>query len=256
MTEPAIALRGVSKSFPRGRLLAGGLKAFLLRRPAANEGPAEVLRDVSLEAAPGEVVGLVGRNGSGKSTLLRLIAGILRPTRGEIRVRGRICPFLEPTAGFHPELTGRENALLAAVVLGFTRREALRRIDEVVAFSELGDRIDQPIRTYSSGMLARIGFSVVAAADPEILLVDELSVGDAGFREKCLAKMREFKSRGVTMAYVSHAEDDVRRLCDRVVWLDRGAVRRVGPPDAILPEYLDAVRPPPSRRAQERPHVV
>ncbi len=256
MTDPAIALRGVSKVFPRRRPLGGGLKAFLLRRPAADETPAEALSEVSFEVAPGETVGLVGRNGAGKSTLLRVLAGIFRPTRGEVRVRGRVCPFLEPTAGFHAELTGRENALVAAVLLGLTRREALRRMDEVIDFSELGDRIDEPIRTYSTGMLARLGFSVVAAAGPEVLLADELSVGDAAFREKCAARLREFKSRGVATVYVSHSPDDVRRVCDRVVWLDRGAVRRIGTPDEVLAEYMESVRPAPSRPPQERPHVA
>lgn len=216
----------------------------------------EALREVSFAVAPGQTVGLVGRNGAGKSTLLRVVAGIFRPTRGEVRVRGRVCPFLEPTAGFHAELTGRENALVAAVLLGVTRREALQKMDELIDFSEPSDRIDEPIRTYSTGTLARLGFSVVAAVAPEFMPADELSVGDLAFREKGAAKLKEFKSRGVPMLIVSHSPDGVRRICGRVVWLDEGAVRGIGPPDDVLAEYLQSARAAAFRPSQEQPRVA
>jgi lipopolysaccharide transport system ATP-binding protein len=196
---------------------------------------------MSFEVARGETLGIIGRNGAGKSTLLGLIAGVLRPTRGRVTLRGRVSPLLELGGGFHPELTGRENIVLNGVLLGMTRKEVAQRSDEIIEFSELRDFIDQPIRTYSSGMLARLGFSVVAHLDPEIILLDEvLAVGDAVFQRKCIQKMLEFKKRGTTIVFVSHSAADVDLICDRVLWIENHTLKKSGPPAAILGEYMGA----------------
>ena len=179
--------------------------------------------DVTFTVKKGESIGFFGPNGSGKSTILGLIAGVLRPDKGTIRVNGRVAPLLELGAGFHPELTGRENIVLNSIFLGMTKREALSKIDAIIEFSGLHDFIDQPIRTYSSGMLARLGFSVAVHVEPEILLVDEiLAVGDQSFQQKCIDKMLSFKKSGVTIVLVSHSLEHIRRICDRVAKIENG----------------------------------
>ncbi len=183
------------------------------------------VRDVSFEIKRGESFGFMGPNGSGKSTILSLIAGVLKPDGGSILVNGRVAPLLELGAGFHHELTGRENIMLNSIILGMTKKEAEKKTEKIIEFSELGEFIDQPIRTYSSGMLARLGFSVAIHVEPEILLVDEiLAVGDENFQKKCLDKMLSFKKNGVTIVFVSHNIEQVEKICDRVARLDKGSI--------------------------------
>jgi lipopolysaccharide transport system ATP-binding protein len=187
----------------------------------------------------------MGRNGAGKSTLLALIAGVIRPTAGTLVVNGRVSPLLELGAGFHPELTGRDNVMLNGVLLGLRRAEVAARMDSIVDFAELADSIDEPVRTFSTGMTARLGFSVAAHLDPEILLIDEvLAVGDTAFQAKCVEKIREFRRRGVTIVFVSHELHHVRDLCDRaVVVADRGATFIGDVPTAIA--HYAALQPGP-----------
>jgi lipopolysaccharide transport system ATP-binding protein len=241
----AVRFEHVSKSYPVYSQILRGLKASILQAPETIRGLRKhrfmALNDVSFEIEQGEAVGLIGPNGSGKSTTLALMAGVLRPQAGTIDVRGRVCPLLELGAGFHHELTGRENIVLNGVLLGLTRREVLGRMDEIVAFSEMESFLDQPLRTYSSGMVARLGFSVAAHLDPEVLLIDEvLAVGDVHFQAKCRAKIAEFRSRNVTIVLVSHASDQIRRLCTRALWLDGGKIVAQGNPDSILTCYEGA----------------
>ena len=187
---------------------------------------------------------IIGPNGSGKSTTLGLIARVLKPSAGNIETWGRICPLLELGAGFHPALNGAENIHLNGVLLGLRRQVVRERFDAIVEFSELGDFIHRPIRTYSSGMLARLGFSVAAHLDPEILLIDEaLAVGDESFRKKCHAKLEEFRSRGVTIIIVSHDLDRVTELCDRAALLDHGRLVSIGDPQAVIDEYRAMLAP-------------
>jgi lipopolysaccharide transport system ATP-binding protein len=232
----------VSKGYPIYRHVLTGFKSALLSMPEAirsfRQEQRLVLEDVSFEIRHGETIGLIGSNGSGKSTTLALIAGVLFPQAGRIEVEGRICPLLELGAGFVFDLSGRENVILNGVLLGLTRREIIARLDEIIAFSELQQFMDQPLRTYSTGMIARLGFSIAVHLDPEVLLIDEiLSVGDLHFQLKCNDKIDEFKREQVTIVLVSHSIDQIQRLCDRVIWLAGGRVVGDGPPHLILPQY-------------------
>ncbi|MBC7106771.1 MAG: ABC transporter ATP-binding protein [Firmicutes bacterium] len=200
------------------------------------------LKGVSLRVPRGATVGLIGRNGSGKSTLLKIVSRILYPTRGRVRVRGRVSTLLELGAGFHPDFTGRENIYLNASILGLTRREINGRLEKIIEFAELGEFIDNPVRNYSSGMYMRLGFAVAVHVDPDILLIDEvLAVGDLPFQEKCLKKIREFKERGTTIVFVTHVPRQVAELCDHAVWLDRGEVRLQGPAAEVARAYAEFV---------------
>jgi lipopolysaccharide transport system ATP-binding protein len=244
MNEVMIRFENVSKSFPLYHHIIGGFKNFIFNLPASiaslKNTKFEAIRDISFEVKKGESFGIIGRNGAGKSTTLGLIAGVLKPTEGRVIVDGRISPLLELGAGFHPELTGRENILLNGILLGLTRKKVLAKLDEIIYFSELENFMDQPIRVYSSGMLAKLGFSVVAHLDPEILLIDEvLAVGDASFQNKCKNKMMEFKKKGVTIFFVSHSMTDVENICDRVLWIENHAMRMIGEPKAVTAAYLD-----------------
>jgi lipopolysaccharide transport system ATP-binding protein len=237
-----IRLERVTKSYPRYRHLTHGLKQTLLHLPqvlrSIRADRFQALNDVSLEVKAGEAVGLIGANGAGKSTMLSLIAGVLQPETGTVEVQGRVAPLLELGGGFHPELTGRENIMLNGVLLGLRRVELDARMDAIGAFSELGDFLEQPLRTYSSGMVARLAFAVAAHLDPDILLIDEiLAVGDQHFQVKCREKIAEFKERGVTIVLVSHALEDVRRLCHRAIWLEGGAIRAEGAPGPVIDAY-------------------
>jgi ABC-type polysaccharide/polyol phosphate transport system ATPase subunit len=181
---------------------------------------------------------LIGRNGAGKSTLLSIISRIYKPTSGQAIVNGRIAPLLELGAGFHPELTGLENIIFNGVILGLTRKQVEAKLDEIIAFSELEHHIDSPIRTYSSGMLARLGFSIATHVDADILIVDEvLAVGDFAFEQKCYARIEEFKKSGGTILFVSHQMESIRKVADRCVWLEDGKVRMDGDPEVVITAY-------------------
>ncbi|SHJ01026.1 ABC transporter ATP-binding protein [Desulfofundulus thermosubterraneus] len=200
------------------------------------------LKGVNLTVPKGSTVGLIGRNGSGKSTLLKIISRILYPTRGEVKVNGRVSTLLELGAGFHPDFTGRENVFLNASILGLTRKQTKEKLEEIIAFAELGDFIDNPVRNYSSGMYMRLGFAVAVHVAPDILLIDEvLAVGDLAFQEKCLAKIRELQKRGTTIIFVTHSPGQVEELCDVAVWLDRGEVRMQGSAAEVARAYAEFV---------------
>ncbi|MES1257632.1 MAG: ABC transporter ATP-binding protein [Acidobacteriota bacterium] len=200
------------------------------------------LSDVSFSIKRGEVFCIVGENGSGKSTALQLIAGILRPTRGEVCVNGRVAALLELGAGFNPEFTGRENVYLNGAIMGLSQRDIEARYKDIEAFAEIGEFIDHPVRTYSSGMVVRLAFAVAIHADPEILLVDEaLAVGDTFFRHRCMRKVHELRARGVTIVFVSHSSADVKAIGERALWLSHGKAVALGDIDLVLPRYLDAM---------------
>jgi lipopolysaccharide transport system ATP-binding protein len=202
----------------------------------------EALRGVSFSVPKGQTIGIVGRNGSGKSTLLKLVTGIYTPTSGTITVNGRISALLELGAGFHPDFTGRENILINGIILGMTRAEVKRRIEAIIDFAELGDFIDERVRTYSSGMFMRLAFAVATHVDPDVLIIDEiLAVGDEHFQKKSYAKLEEFKRSGRTIILVTHALDTVENWCDQAVWIDGGFARSMGPPREVAREYRAAL---------------
>ena len=202
----------------------------------------EALKGVSFDVAQGKTFGIVGRNGSGKSTMLKLIAGIGKPSSGTVRVNGRVSALIELGAGFHPEISGRENVYINGLMLGLSRREISKRFDEIVRFAELEEFIDAPVKTYSSGMYMRLGFAVAINVNPDVLLVDEvLAVGDEGFTHKCLDKFAEFRRRGKTIMIVTHSLGLVERLCDDAVWLDNGEKQSEGDPKRVVDAYLTAV---------------
>jgi ABC-type polysaccharide/polyol phosphate transport system ATPase subunit len=199
----------------------------------------EALKGVSFDVAAGRTFGIVGRNGSGKSTMLKLIAGIGRPSSGAVKVHGRVSALIELGAGFHPEISGRDNVFINGMMLGLSKREVANRFDDIVAFAELDDFIDAPVKTYSSGMYMRLGFSVAINVDPDVLLVDEvLAVGDEAFTHKCLDKFADFRRRGRTVLLVTHSLDMVTRFCDEALWLDHGVVRDQGDPRRVIDAYL------------------
>src|SRR5687767_13908738 len=199
----------------------------------------QALRGVSFKVPKGCTYGVIGRNGSVKSTLLKCVAGITRPTQGEVKVDGRISALIELGAGFHPEISGRENIFINGIMLGLTKRDIQRRFDEIVEFAEMQDFIDAPVKTYSSGMYMRLGFAVAVHVDPEVLLVDEvLAVGDQGFTHKCLDKFAEFRRRNKTILLVTHSLDLVEKFCDRALWLDKGKTHGEGEPKRVVASYL------------------
>ncbi len=199
----------------------------------------EVLNDINLDIKKGETVALIGVNGSGKSTLLKLMTQIIFPNKGTIETNGKLTSLLELGAGFHPDFSGRENIYFNSSIFGLTKKEIDARLDQIIEFSELKDFIDNPVRTYSSGMYMRLAFSVAINVDADILLIDEiLSVGDQHFQEKCFNKMRELKKEGKTMVFVTHSMESVKNLCDRAVWLYNGKIRMDGNTDKVVNEYL------------------
>jgi lipopolysaccharide transport system ATP-binding protein len=238
----AVEFHGVSKSYPIYETPGDRLKELLSlhRRPYHRDFWA--LRDLDFEVRRGETFCIIGENGSGKSTLLQLVAGILQPTSGQVRVHGRVSALLELGSGFNPEFTGRENVYLNAAILGFSKKEIDRRYRDIEEFAEIGDFIDQPVKTYSSGMVVRLAFAVAIHVDPEILLLDEaLAVGDLYFRQRCMRKVHELRSRGVTILFVSHSTGDVKALGDRTLWLDGGRIRELGDTDRVVARYLAAM---------------
>lgn len=238
LSQPMISVKELRKTFLMRNASIGSLKTLLLwwKRPEARQ--LEVLKGLSFDVERGECVAIIGRNGAGKSTLLSLLARIYRPTSGSFTVNGRIAPLLELGAGFHPDLSGKENVEFNAMVLGLSRKQARERFSEIHEFSELGDHIWAPVRTYSSGMLARLGFSVAIHVDADVLLVDEvLAVGDYEFQQKCYNHIRAFRAGGGTILLVSHQDDTVRQFADRCVWIQHGEIVRVGTPDEVLADY-------------------
>ena len=196
------------------------------------------LRDVSFSVHPGEVLGIIGHNGAGKSTVLKAISGILKPTSGSVSVHGNIVPMLELGSGFDFDLTGRENIFLNGAILGYSRKFLNEKYDDIVAFSELGEFIEMPIRNYSSGMLMRLAFSIATVVNPEILIVDEiLAVGDESFQRKSRQRMMELMSGGTTVLFVSHSLEQIREMCDRVLWLDHGQVKMIGEAQEVCDAY-------------------
>ena len=197
------------------------------------------LQNINIKIGQGQTVGLIGENGSGKSTLLKLMTKIIYPTTGEIRTHGRVSSLLELGAGFHPDFTGRENIYINASIFGLSKKEITNRLDSIIAFSELEEFIDSPIRTYSSGMYMRLAFSVAVHVEPKILLIDEiLAVGDVNFQKKCFDKIREFKKKGVTIVIVSHDLKSIEDICDKVIWLDHGKMVTYGECHAVVEQYL------------------
>ncbi len=244
----AIQLTDVSKVYQRynRRRQFATLKSALLSgsliRDLKPDDVFPAVRNVSFTVPAGRTLGVIGRNGSGKSTLLKLVAGITKPSVGEVVVRGRISALIELGAGFHPEISGRENVFINGIMLGLTKKEITRRFDEIVEFAEMAEFIDAPVKTYSSGMYMRLGFAVAIHVDPDVLLVDEvLAVGDEGFTHKCLDKFAEFKRRGKTILLVTHSLGLVERFCDEALWMDGGAVKGMGDPKRVVGAYITDV---------------
>jgi len=259
----AIALHNVTKLYRRyGRKRSvGTLKSALLSglgvRALAPDESVPALSEVSFTVAPGEAVGVIGANGSGKSTLLKLAAGILRPTSGEIRVRGRIAALLELGAGFHPEISGRGNIEINGLLLGLTQREIADRFDAIVRFAELEEFLDAPVKTYSSGMAVRLGFSIAAHSDPDVLLVDEvLAVGDEAFSRRSLEKFAEFERAGKTLLLVSHDLALVSERCRRALWLDSGRLLADGPAGETVARYRESVASREGEKRRQAPEEV
>lgn len=238
MSRPAVAVENLWKSYRLHHERNQYLKAALLQGRRAKYEEFWALKDVSFEIESGSSFGVIGTNGSGKSTLLKCLTGILAPERGRIVANGDIAALLELGAGFHPDLSGRENIFLNGAIMGMTHREILAKYDDIVNFSELGRFIDSPVKNYSSGMTVRLGFSIAINVEPEILIIDEvLAVGDANFQQKCREKIEDFRQSGRTIILVSHGLADVVSLCDKVVWLDKGQVRQIGNALDVVSRY-------------------
>ena len=245
MSESSITVQNISKSFQRTAGRGGDLRERFSRRARGEKqakGAFLALDDISFTVQPGQPVGIIGHNGSGKSTLLKLLTGILKPTSGNLAVNGRIGALIEVGAGFHPDLSGRENVFLAGSSLGLSRQQVRERYDQIVDFAGIADFMETPVKRYSSGMYMRLGFAIVAHLDPEVLLIDEvLAVGDAFFQNKCMRFLKDFVHQGGTVVFVSHALDQVERLCEQCVWLDHGKARFIGPTSEAVERYHELV---------------
>lgn len=252
--EVVLAVRNVSKCYhiydkPRDRL-----KQAFFRRLRTYYRPFWALNDINFEVRRGEAVGIVGRNGSGKSTLLQIIAGTLAPTHGEVLIRGRVAALLELGSGFNPEFTGRDNVFLNGAILGISRKEMEKRFDDIASFADIGDFIDQPIKHYSSGMHARLAFSVAISVDPDLLILDEiLAVGDMGFQQKCIARMKKLLDSGVTLLFVSHAPDSVKSLCRKGLFVADGKALHWGSAEDAVNKYMSHLRGANNSLAQKAP---
>jgi lipopolysaccharide transport system ATP-binding protein len=245
--RPIVQVRNLSKSYRLGPAARGG------RQRPGRDTTIWALRDVSFDVLPGEVVGIVGRNGAGKSTLLKILARIVRPTAGEVDIYGRLGSLLEIGTGFHPDLTGRENVFLNGAIIGMKRGEIRRKFDEIVAFAEVEEFLDTPVKHYSSGMHLRLAFAVAAHFEPEILILDEvLAVGDAAFQQKCYHKMQDVTREGRTIFFVSHDQSSVQRLCGRALLIESGRLKDDGPAETVVNRYLDGVA---RRRAIDSPEA-
>jgi len=257
MSRPAIRVTGLTKEYRIGarergqesfrEMLTGALSAPWRRLRRLGSGAADgetiwALRDVTFDVAPGEVVGIIGRNGAGKSTLLKILSRVTEPSAGRVEIAGRVSSLLEVGTGFHPELTGRENILLNGAILGMKRREILSKFDEIVAFAEIERFLDTPVKRYSSGMYVRLAFAVAAHLEPDVLIVDEvLTVGDAGFQDKCIRRMDELKRRNYTILLVSHNLAQIQTLCSRSILLASGRIIATGPTSSVIREYMQRI---------------
>ena len=241
MKEIAISVENVEKSFKiykdKGYTLKERILFFKSRNAYVKNN---ILRGISFDIEKGDILGIVGKNGSGKSTLLKLITKIIYPDSGSIKINGKVSSLIELGAGFHPDMTGRENIYINASIYGLTKKEIDSKLDTIIKFSELEEFIDSPIRTYSSGMYMRLAFSVAINVEAEILLIDEiLSVGDANFQAKCFRKMQELKNSGITIVIVSHDLHTMEKLCNKVIWIESGKIKRNGIPNEVLKEYIE-----------------
>lgn len=241
MSEYAIEFINVKKEYIITNMYSQGLKGLfvnLFKKNYMKSNKHIVIDNFNLKIKKGEFVGFIGKNGAGKSTTLGLMAKVLYPTSGLVKVNGRIAPLLELGAGFHNDLTGRENIMVNGVLLGLTRKEVKKKMNDIINFSGLGDFIDEPMRTYSSGMYMRLGFSVAVNIDPDILLVDEvLAVGDEDFQKKCLNKMEEFKKEGKTIVFVTHSLNIAEKICDKIAYIDNGKLVKFGDPKEVISIY-------------------
>lgn len=242
--QVAIEFDNVTKRYPLYHHIGSGIKELIFnprRALSLLSGKSYLaIENISFKINKGESVALIGRNGAGKSTSLGLVAGVIKPSQGKVHVQGRVASMLELGGGFHPELTGRENIRLNATLLGLRKHEIKRKIDDIIAFSELGEFIDEPIRVYSSGMLAKLGFSVITQVEPDILIIDEvLAVGDISFQKKCIDVINSFKKRGVTILFVSHSMGDISKVCDKVIWIENHKIKRIGSSEQVIKEYKD-----------------
>lgn len=243
--EKIIEVNHVSMRFRMANDRIGSIKEFLVQmlKRKLKYRKFEALNDISFDVKRGEIVGLIGHNGAGKSTMLKIISGILKPTEGSVTVRGNIVPMLELGSGFDFDMTGRENIFLNGAILGYSEEFLNAHYDSIVAFSELEEFIDVPIRNYSSGMVARLAFSIASEVNPEILIVDEiLGVGDADFQKKSNARMMEMMGGGTTVLMVSHSIETIQEMCDRVIWIEHGNMQKIGAAKAICEEYLQAAK--------------
>jgi ABC-type polysaccharide/polyol phosphate transport system ATPase subunit len=244
VSEPVIEVDDVVQCFRVIRERSNTLREVFatLHRHRTTFHIFEAVKHVSFKILRGSTTGIIGRNGSGKSTLLKVIAGVYEPTRGQIRVSGSIAPLIELGAGFHHELTGRENILINALLLGLTKRQIQEREQSIIEFAEIGEFIDSPVKQYSSGMYMRLAFAVATEVDPDILLIDEiLAVGDASFKEKCYERLRSFHDRGKTIVIVSHDAGMIKSFCDRVLLINKGQLIADGPPDEVISQYTQII---------------
>lgn len=241
LSEYAIEFIDVKKEYTITNMYSQGVKGLFVnffRKNYLKTNKHIVINNLNLKIKKGEFVGFIGKNGAGKSTTLGLMAKVLYPTSGKVKINGRVAPLLELGAGFHNDLTGRENIMVNGVLLGLTRKEVKNKMDEIIEFSGLENFIDEPMRTYSSGMYMRLGFSVAVNIDPDILLVDEvLAVGDENFQKKCLEKMKEFKEKGITIIFVTHSLNIAETVCDRIAYIENGQLVKIGNPKDIIDLY-------------------
>lgn len=252
----AISLRGVSKSYAIYRKPADRLKQMLWQGRKKFYQDFLAVSDINLDIYRGETLGIVGRNGSGKSTILKMICGTLQPTQGEVKIHGRIAALLELGAGFNPEFTGQENVFMKGTILGLNRQEIEDRYDAILKFADIGRFIDQPVKTYSSGMYTRLAFAVSISVDPDILIIDEvLAVGDDAFKRKCFSRIEEIRDSGSTILFVSHAASSIVELCDRAILMDRGNLLLTGDPKTIINKYQKLIYAPPNKQAEIRQEI-
>jgi ABC-2 type transport system ATP-binding protein len=245
MNETIIKLTDVSLKFKLQKERTSSLKEFILRTIKRNIEFKDffALKNINLEIKKGESIGIIGKNGAGKTTLLRIIAGIYRPTSGKVEVKGKIMPIIELGAGFDMELTGKENIFLNGIILGMTRKEIEEKYDEIVEFSGLKDFINSPLRTYSSGMILRLGFSIATSINPDIILLDEVfAVGDEEFKRKCINKIKEFKDNGSTLLFVSHNMEALKEICEKAILLEKGEIINFNNLEILISLYLNKIR--------------